>query len=99
MTRLETKVTTNADCSGFYFTDCTPLYNAVSSPYGYDLTGTVNFDPDDIDVDNIQLDVTLPNGTVVNLLIPSSAVDTSNIGTIGLLTYEVTATALGESSL
>jgi len=97
MLQLKIKVITNDASTSFYFSDVTPLYNAVSDPTGYDLTGINNFDPDDIDTSRIYLDVTLPDSSAVNLTIPSSAFDTANIGGTGLITYEIPATDLGFS--
>lgn len=92
---LETKITTNDANTSFYFSDVTPLYNAVSDTGGYDLTGTVNLDPADIDQTRLFLDVTLPDNSVVSFTIPDTTFNEANIGTIGLLTFEITATDLG----
>jgi len=92
---LKTKITTNDANTSFYFSDVTPLYNAVSDAGGYDLTGAVNLDPADIDQTRLFLDVTLPDNTVVPFTIPNTTFNEANIGIIGLLTFEITATDLG----
>lgn len=92
---LKTKITTNDANTSFYFSDVTPLYNAVSDAGGYDLTGAVNLDPADIDQTRLFLDVTLPDNSVVSFTIPNTTFNEANIGTIGLLTFEILATDLG----
>lgn len=92
--QLKPNITTKSDCSSFYFKDITPLYNPITDPDGYDLSGVSSFDPADIDTSRIFLDITAPDGTVTSLTIPSSAADETNIGSAGYITYEVTATML-----
>lgn len=92
---LEQKIYTNDASTSFYWGDVTPLFNAVSETGGYDLSGVNNFDPDDIDTTRMFLDITLPDNSVVSITLPDTTFDTANIGTIGLLTHEITATDLG----
>lgn len=96
--KLKTEITQNDDSSSFFFSDVTPFYNSVSYPNGYDLTGINGFNPDDIDTTRLLLDITLPDSSVVNLVIPDTAFDTANIGTTGLITYEIPYSLLGYSS-
>lgn len=97
MLGLQIKITEKSNCKSFYFADVTPLYNSVLSPEGYDETGTVNLNPDDIDTDRLMLDVQLPDGSIINLTIPDTAFDLDNIVNPGLVIYEVTAASLGYS--
>lgn len=96
--QLKINITESSNCESFYFNDATPLYNSVSAPNGYDLTGVSSFDPNEIDTDRIFLDVTLPSNEVVSLTIPSSVPDVDNIGSTGYITYEITASMLGFSN-
>lgn len=96
---LETYVTENENCSSFFFHDSTPLYNSVESAGGYDVTGVNGFDPDTIDTDDLILQITLPDSTVVEITIPSEDFDIDNIGGIGLITTEITAVALGSTKI
>lgn len=93
--QLKQNITTKSDCTSFYFKDITPLYNPITDPDGYDLTGVSNLDPADIDTSRLFLDITLPDATIVSLTIPDSAADEANIGTTGYITYEVTSEMLG----
>lgn len=96
-TQLQICVTEKNDCESFYFQDVTPLLNTITTPGGYDLTGVTNLNPNDINQSRMFLDVTIPDGTIISLTIPNTTFDVDNISTIGLLTFEVTNTALGMS--
>lgn len=98
MLQLKIDISTNDPSTSFYFKDVTPLYNAISDPTGYDLTGVNNFDPGTIDTARLYLDVTLPDTSIISLTIPAANFDIANIGGTGLITYEILATDLGFSS-
>ncbi len=95
---LETNTITNDTSTSFFFSDVTPLYNAVSAPGGYDTSGVTNFNPSDIDTSRVFIDVTLPDLSVVSFTVPGGDLNVGNVGTIGLFTYEISATDLGFSS-
>lgn len=98
--RLQTSVKLKSDGTSFFFGDITPLFNAVSSPYGYDTSGTpTGFPASDVDTNNLQLEVTDPEGNITNITIPDTSFVEANIGTTGAITYEVTATALDYSGI
>lgn len=92
--QLQIHITEKSNCESLYFNDSTPLYNSVSTPTGYDPNGISNFDPDDIDTSRIFLDITKPDGSIINLIIPSSIPNVSNIVSTGYITYEITNTML-----
>ena len=92
---LETYVTENENCSSFFFHDSTPLYNSVENPGGYDPTGVNGFDPNSIDISNLILQITLPDNTIIEIVIPPNALNIDNIGGTGLITTEIVAEDLG----
>lgn len=98
--RLQTDVTLKSDGTSFFFGDVTPLFNPVSNPFGYDTSGSpTGFPASSVDTTKLYLDITTPDATIVNIVIPGADFIIGNIGGTGAITYEVTAAALGLSTI
>lgn len=98
--RLQTSVTLKSDGTSFFFGDITPLFNPISNPFGYDTSGSpTGFPASSVDTTKLYLDVTTPDGTVTSITIPGADFIIANIGVTGAITYEVTAAALGLTTI
>lgn len=94
MNALDQKIniTFSADSTYWLFNDCTPLYQALSAPGGYDPTGMNGFDPNDIDTSNMTLDIYDYNAaaSVPTITLSSGLVVIGDIGGTGLITEQFT---------
>ena len=89
---LEINISTSLskDCKTLYISDLTGYYDADTNPGGYDLTGVINLDPDDIDTSTGVLTFELVStGDIVTVPIDSNDFEVSNIGTTGLINIPI----------
>ena len=91
--QLQIEVETSRDCASFLFKDSTKLYDASFNPTGYDPTGVLSANPNNLS--NFTLEVTnLSNSTnPVTITIPTSAYNPARIP--GVVEYTITGTNLG----
>lgn len=98
--RLQTSATLKPDGTSFFFKDVTPLFNPISNPYGYDTNPSpTGFPASSVDTTKLYLTVINPDGTITDIIIPSTDFIIANIGSTGAITYEVTAAALSLTTI
>lgn len=97
--RISLCTTIAKDCSTITISDATGYYDVVTNPYGYDITGVDNFDPNDIDLTTGKLIFRLSDGTETTLDLVAGDFNVDNIGTTGLINKEVTFADLDLSGI
>lgn len=96
---IQTDIRFSKDCQTIYISDVTRSYNAFTNPNGYDTTGAVNLDPNDIDTDTGYITFEASDGTSVTYNLSSTDFVIANIDTTGLISVAITMDDLEELGL
>lgn len=96
---LQQNISQSQDCKNFYWHDSTLLWNSISSPNGYDPTGSVGFDPNNISITESVVKITKPDGTIVTIQLVSDDYDLTRLEDTGtnLIQKTISYTDLGFS--
>lgn len=87
---IQTEIEFSKDCQSVFVSDVTRSYDLSTNPNGYDLTGTINLNPNNIDTDTGYITFESSDGTSVTYDIPSADFNVSNIDTSGLISIALT---------
>lgn len=86
--KLDTRI--SKDCLTLYISDVTRSYQAITNPGGYDSTGVVNLDPNDIDTDTGNITFENSAGETASFDLDPSDFVVANIDTTGLISVSFT---------
>lgn len=73
----------STDCTNFFWHDSTLLWNAISSPYGYDPTGVQGFDPNNIVITESVVNVSIPDGSIISIQLTDDDYDLDRLNITG----------------